>query len=52
MKRVIVPLNMIANHILQNNPHYHMENASDINKNDNVNQSNIVIHQIEHPNIY
>ena len=57
MERVIVPLNMIANYIMQNQglqikPPNHDNIASDINVNENVNQSNIVIHQIEYPNVF
>ena len=57
MEKVIVPLNIIANCImqnqgLQNNPLNHEELASDININENANQCNIVIHQIEDPNIF
>ena len=45
---------MIANHIVQNQEfqNNHEETTSDININDNVNQSNIAIHQIEHPNTF
>ena len=55
--KVIVPLNIIANCImqnqgLQNNPLNHEELASYININENANQSYIVIHQIEDPNIF
>ena len=37
---------------MQNNPQNHEEIASSININKNFNQSNILIHQIEDPNIF